>query len=128
MKLLLDTHTFLWFIDGNPRMPPSARSLIEDPNNQSLVSVASLWEMAMKVSLRKLTLRQPFDRLIPQQLAQNGFGLLQIGISHVTGLVSLPFHHRDPFDRLLIAQANAERLPLVSCDTALDDYGITRLW
>ena len=128
MKLLLDTHAFLWFIEGNPKMPPSTRSLIEDPVNQSFVSIASLWEMAIKISLQKLKLGQPFNRLIPQQLARNGFGLMQIGISHVAGLISLPFHHRDPFDRLLIAQAIAERMPVVSRDVVFESYGITRLW
>ena len=128
MKLLLDTHAFLWFIGGSPKLPVSARSLIEDSENQSLLSIASLWEMAIKVSLKKLTLKQPFDRLIPQQLAKNGFGLLQISVKHTAGLVSLPFHHRDPFDRLLIAQSNAEQIPLVSGDVAFDGYGVTRLW
>ena len=128
MRLLLDTHAFLWFIDGNPKMPASARMLIEDAENQSLVSVASLWEMAIKVSLRKLDLGQPFERLIPQQLTQNGFGLLQIGVGYIAGLTSLPFHHQDPFDRLLIAQAKAEQMPVVSRDVAFDSYGIRRLW
>jgi PIN domain nuclease of toxin-antitoxin system len=128
MKLLLDTHAFLWFIDGNRKMSDSARLLIEDPNNQSLVSIASLWEMAIKISLRKLDLGQPFDRFIPQQLIQNGFGLLPIGVSHVAGLASLPYHHRDPFDRVLIAQAAAEQLSVVSHDVAFDAYGVNRLW
>ncbi len=128
MKLLLDTHAFLWFIEGNPKIPSSTRSFIEDPGNQSLLSIASLWEMAIKLSLKKLKLEQPFDRLIPQQIAQNGFGLLQIDIAHVARLVSIPFHHRDPFDRLLIAQAQSEHLPVVSRDVVFDTYGITRLW
>jgi PIN domain nuclease of toxin-antitoxin system len=128
MKLLLDTHTFLWFIDGNPKMPASTRSLIEEPGNQSLLSIASLWEMAIKLSLHKLKLEQPFECLIPQQIAQNGFALLQIDITHITKLISIPLHHRDPFDRLLIAQAQSEHLPVVSRDTVFDAYGITRLW
>ncbi len=128
MKLLLDTHAFLWFVGGHPKMSRSARALIEDTNNQSLVSVASLWEMAIKLSLRKLDLEQPFDPFIPQQLARNGFGLLQIGVKHIAELISLPFHHRDPFNRLLIAQANTEKMPLVSRDAAFDAYGVERLW
>jgi PIN domain nuclease of toxin-antitoxin system len=128
MRLLLDTHAFLWFIGGHPKMPDSARALIEDSSNQSLVSVVSLWEMAVKLSLQKLDLGQPFDPFIPQQLARNGFGLLHIGVKHVAELISLPFHHRDPFDRLLIAQANTEQMPLVSRDAAFDAYGVTRLW
>jgi PIN domain nuclease of toxin-antitoxin system len=84
--------------------------------------------MAIKLSLRKLKLDQPFEHLIPQQIAQNGFGLLQIDVAHIAGLISIPFHHRDPFDRLLIAQAQSEHLPVVSHDVVFDAYGITRLW
>ena len=128
MKLLLDTHTFLWFIDGNPQLSQVAHSLIEDLANQSVISVASLWEMAIKVSLGKLTLDEPFETLIPQQLHLNSFGLLDITLPHISYITSLPFHHRDPFDRLLIAQATVEQIPIVSGDVAFDAYSVTRLW
>jgi PIN domain nuclease of toxin-antitoxin system len=128
MKLLLDTHCFLWFIVGNDRLSISARSAIENPDNQSLLSIASLWEIAIKSSLGKLTLAQPIEILIPQQLAVNGIDLLDINLQHTAIVSRLPFHHRDPFDRLLIAQAQVENIPIVSSDSNFDLYEITRLW
>jgi PIN domain nuclease of toxin-antitoxin system len=128
MKLLLDTHAFLWFVMGSANLSGRARALIEDPSNEGLLSIASLWEMAIKVSLGKLTLSASFDDLIPEQLNSNGFGLLNIRIAHVSLVATLPFHHRDPFDRLLIAQGLTEKIPVVSIDSAFDAYGITRLW
>jgi PIN domain nuclease of toxin-antitoxin system len=128
MRLLLDTHSFLWFINGSPQISASARALIEDASNQPFLSVASLWEMAIKMSLGRLSFGQPFETLIPQQLGLNGIALLGITISHTAGVAKLPFHHRDPFDRLLIAQAMVEQMPIVSGDTAFDAYDATRLW
>jgi PIN domain nuclease of toxin-antitoxin system len=128
MRLLLDTHTFLWFIDGNANLSTSTRALIEDMANEVFLSVASLWEMAIKVSLRKLQLEHPFEILMPEQLSLNGIELLGITVSHVANVAVLPFHHRDPFDRLLIAQSLAERMPIVSRDPAFDSYPVTRLW
>jgi len=128
MRLLLDTHSFLWFVSGNPQIRSSARMLIEDVSNQPFLSVASLWEMAIKMSLGKLSLGQPFETLIPQQLSLNGIALLGITISHTAVVARLPFHHRDPFDRLLVAQAMTEQMSIVSGDTAFDAYAVTRLW
>lgn len=95
MNLLLDTHTFLWFIMGSANLSGKARALIEDPSNKSLLSVASLWEMAIKVSLGKLILSVLFDDVV-QQLSLNGVGLLNISTAHVSLVATLPFHHRDP--------------------------------
>lgn len=128
MRLLLDTHTFLWFIGGSPNLGATARMLIEDASNQSFLSVASLWEMAIKVSIGKLSLGQPFEILFPRQLMLNGIDLMGIEIRHVAVVSELPFHHRDPFDRLLIAQAMVERMPIVSADLAFDAYPVERLW
>ncbi|OLE51457.1 MAG: twitching motility protein PilT [Acidobacteria bacterium 13_1_20CM_3_53_8] len=128
MKLLLDTHTFIWFIMGSPNLSANARALIEDVANEKFLSVASLWEIAIKLSIGKLTLSVPFDVLIPQQLSLNGFELLNIEIDHAAIVATLPFHHRDPFDRLLIAQAMFEKMPIVSIDTVFDAYPVTRLW
>jgi PIN domain nuclease of toxin-antitoxin system len=128
MKLLLDTHSFLWFIGGSSRLSRNARMLIEDVSNQSVLSLASIWEIAIKVSIGKLSLGQTFETFIPQQMSLNGIGLLEISFPHTAVVATLPFHHRDPFDRLLIAQAIVEQIPIVSCDTALDRYAITRLW
>jgi PIN domain nuclease of toxin-antitoxin system len=128
MRLLLDTHVFLWFIMGSANLSTGARTVIEDEANESFLSVASLWEMAIKVSLGKLTLSAPLDALIPQQLGLNGIELLGIQIAHASVVSALPFHHRDPFDRLLIAQAIVEGMPVISADAAFDTYPVKRLW
>ena len=128
MKLLLDTHAFLWFISGDTALSGKGQSLIEDEANDKLVSVVSLWEIAIKTSIGKLPLAKPFEQLIPEQLQRNGFGVLGLTVGHAARLTHLPFHHRDPFDRMLVAQCLVESLPLVSSDDALDPYGVQRLW
>jgi PIN domain nuclease of toxin-antitoxin system len=128
MNLLLDTHAFLWFIDGNAKLSGRARDLIEDPGNAKLVSVASLWEVGLKMSLGRLDLAQPFEELIPRQMELNGFGLLPVRVSHIAKVISLPFHHRDPFDRMIVAQCVAESLSVVSLDSVFDKYSLRRLW
>jgi PIN domain nuclease of toxin-antitoxin system len=128
MTLLLDTHTFLWFCQGDASLSPAAKALIEDPNNRKLVSVASCWEIAIKAGLKKLTLGEPSGVYIPAALSRTGFELLPITLEHATGVEGLPLHHKDPFDRLLVAQARGEGIPLVSADMAFDAYPITRLW
>lgn len=128
MKLLLDTHSFLWFIAGSSHLSTQAQALIESDENQAFLSVASLWEMAIKVSLGKLSLDQPFEPFIARQLDLNGIEILGINLAHTAAVAGMPFHHRDPFDRLIIAQSQIERMPVVSGDPALDQYLITRLW
>jgi PIN domain nuclease of toxin-antitoxin system len=128
VNLLLDTHAFLWFIAGSERLSATARELIEDSANQPFLSAASLWEMAIKLSLGRLQLGRPFDDLIPEQMDLNGIQLLGIELEHVTPVTTLPFHHRDPFDRLLVAQAMVQQMPVVSADPAFDAYSIERLW
>lgn len=131
MKLLLDTHTFLWFINGDVQLSTAARDLIQDVTNTSYVSAASLWEMAIKMSLGKLTLQQPFTTFIPEQIQQNGFVELGIALQHTAYVATLSFpapDHRDPFDRLLIAQAAVEQMVIVSRDAKFDVYDVQRLW
>jgi len=128
MSLILDTHSFLWFIMGSPRLSGNARALIEDGAHDKRLSTASLWEMAIKLSLGRLTLAEPFGVLIPQQLCLSGIEILNIEVAHLGVLTTLPFHHRDPFDRLIIAQAIVERCPIVSVDSAFDAYPVERLW
>ncbi|MBI3949248.1 MAG: type II toxin-antitoxin system VapC family toxin [Acidobacteria bacterium] len=127
MSLLLDTHAFLWFIDDSPRLSAHAKSLLES-EAELFLSLASLWEISIKMSVGKLTLPQPYDLFIPQQLAQNDIKILPISIAHLAVVASLPLNHRDPFDRLLIAQAMIEQLPIVSADDHFDAYSIVRLW
>lgn len=128
MRALLDTHAFLWFISGSPMLSQRARACIEDAANEKFVSMASIWEMAIKISIGRLTLSEPFDRLIPSQMQMNGFDLLPIRFEHLAPLTKLPFHHRDPFDRLLVAQCITEKCAIISRDTAFDSYQIERLW
>jgi PIN domain nuclease of toxin-antitoxin system len=128
MRLLLDTHTFLWFIIDDSSLSGNARALIEDSNNNVVLSVASLWEMAIKISLGNLTISQPFNVFMTEQMRLNAIDLLNISIDHAAVVATLPFHHRDPFDRLLVAQAMVERLPIVSVDTVFDAYDVERLW
>lgn len=128
MKLLLDTHTLLWFIAGSREISDKARTLIEDAENEKFVSIASIWEIAIKISLGKMSLATPFDSLFPHQLEVNGFQLLPVTVAHASIVAGLPFHHRDPFDRILIAQAAHEKMDVVSIDNVVDNYAITRLW
>src|SRR5262245_61893629 len=113
MNLLLDTHSFLWFIMGSPRLSGNARALIEDDAHDKRLSTASLWQMAIKLSMGRLTLAEPFGVLIPQQLRVSGIEILNIEIDHLAALTMLPFHHRNPFDRLIIAQAIVEQYTAV---------------
>lgn len=128
MNLLLDTHSFLWFIAGSSRLSERAHLVIENTDTQLNLSVASLWEMAIKISLGKLHLGKPFVELIGAQLSQNDIGIMHISIEHTAAVIEMPFHHRDPFDRLIIAQAQVEKLPIVSADSAFDAYKIQRIW
>lgn len=128
MNVLLDTHAFLWFIAGDSSLSQFARSAIENLDNNRYLSMASLWEIAIKISVGKLELSEPFETLIPRQLADNSIELLGISFDHTALVSSLPFHHRDPFDRLLIAQSKVEQMTLVSIDPVFDSYSVNRLW
>ena len=128
MRLLLDTHTFIWFVTNSPRLSPSAKALIEDEFNEKLFSTASIWEMAIKHSLGKLRFDLPLTTFLKQQMVQNSMDVLSIEIDHIAIVATMPLHHRDPFDRLLIAQAIVEQVPIVGVDSAFDAYSIQRLW
>jgi PIN domain nuclease of toxin-antitoxin system len=127
MRLLLDTLAFLWWVSGQ-RMSRRAKAAIADVRNDCHVSVASGWEIAIKVSLGKLRVDGALDRFLPEQLAANGFRPLAIELRHTARVSLLPFHHRDPFDRLLVAQALLEGLALVSADPVFSRYGVKRIW
>ena len=128
MRALLDTHTFLWFTTGEPRLSGTARELIEDPQNEMLLSLASLWEIAIKASLGKLVLQPSFDAAILGQMAHNDIRLLGIEIAHIREVLTLAWHHRDPFDRLMIAQARVEGIPIIGVVGVFDGYGVKRVW
>lgn len=124
MRLLLDTNAFVWWRDGSPHLPERVRGLISDTGNDIAVSVTSLWEVTIKRSLGKLTFLQDFEEV----LAEEGFDLLPIAHPHLRALADLPLHHRDPFDRLLIAQAIAERIPIATVDRRFGAYGVEVVW
>ncbi len=127
-SLLLDTHSMLWFFWDDPRLSATAKTLIENADNRKLVSLATCWEIAIKVGLRKLDLGEPSRSFLPREIARNSFELLPISLDHATMVEGLVLHHRDPFDRLLIAQAMSENITLLSADPVFDAYGISRLW
>ncbi len=128
MRLLLDTHTLIWFITDDAQLNSHALQLIKDADNEIFVSVASLWEMAIKFSTGKLNIGQPFEVLFPFQLQHNNFELLPISIEHLRVVSTLPFHHRDPFDRLIIAQSQVEEMPVVNVDEVFNLYDVEREW
>jgi PIN domain nuclease of toxin-antitoxin system len=127
-EVLADTHAFLWFVTDAPHLSVKAKGLLEAQDTERFFSIAGVWEIAIKTSFGKLTLRRPLEEILPEQLAVNRFTLLNISAEHAFRVVRLPLHHRDPFDRMLAAQCLVENLPLVSNDDALDAYGIKRLW
>jgi PIN domain nuclease of toxin-antitoxin system len=128
VRALLDTNSFLWFISGSDKLSGQARNFMSKLNNQLALSVSGLWEIAIKISLGRLELARPFEQFMQEQLRENAIDVLPIEIRHLTKLIDLPFHHRDPFDRLLIAQAIAEELPVISADTVFKNYGIEVIW
>lgn len=130
MKLLLDTHAFLWLINDDYAhlRGKKAVELFLDNETIPFLSLASVWEMAIKIRLGKFESQQPLADFIPQQLQRNRIELLPIGFEHVLYTMTLPFHHRDPFDRLLIAQASIENMTLLSVDNAFTAYDVACVW
>lgn len=129
MNLLLDTQALLWFILDDPRLSGKALDSIVDTEGMIFVSPASLWEIAIKISLGKYELPEHFEQFWDRQFHINDFKLLPVSIIHTSRVVDLPYHHRDPFDRLIIAQSLVEMIPVVSSDTMLDHYsGVERVW
>ncbi len=128
MKYLLDTHTFIWFTGKSTRLSERATALCSDSSNLLLLSLASIWEIQIKVGLGKLSLPAPLTEIITVQQSKNGVQLLPIELSHLLELSSLPDHHRDPFDRLLIAQAKIEDIALISSDPQIAKYPISVVW
>jgi PIN domain nuclease of toxin-antitoxin system len=128
LRALLDTHSFLWFVTADKKLSTTAEGLISVGENELLLSVASVWEIAIKVNTGRLPIPEPLDTFIPGQLEKNRIALLPIALAHVVEAARLPLHHRDPFDRLLICQAIVESLPILSADSVFDDYPVRRIW
>ena len=128
MRVLLDTHVFLWWVEGGRALPAAAHEILSDPNTDCLISTVSAWELAIKTSLGKLRLALPVKRYVTENVAANGFKILEIALAHVANVETLEFHHRDPFDRLLIAQALFEGVPIATADPVFTRYGVTQIW
>ena len=128
MRLLLDSHALIWYVDQDHLLSPAAHAAITDPSNDLLLSAVSIWEVSIKVGLGKLLLSLPFRQWMSQAMADLGVAVLPITVEYADVQAGLPYHHRDPFDRLLVAQAQVETLSLVSNDRVFDQYGISRLW
>lgn len=124
---LLDTHTLIWYINGDPELSQAARTAIEADNAINFVSIASLWEMAIKISLGKLELKTPFNQ-ISRQIVENGFEVLPLTFEDTLTVSTLPFYHRDPFDRIIIAQSFNNGLTLISKDRNFDLYKAKVIW
>ena len=128
MRVLVDTHVFLWWVEGDRALPAKARAVLANPENECLISMVSAWELAIKTGLGKLKLALPVKRYIVENVAANGFRMLAIEIAHVGRVETLAMHHGDPFDRLLIAQALEENIAVVTADPIFRSYGVKRIW
>jgi PIN domain nuclease of toxin-antitoxin system len=127
VKLLLDAHAFLWFVAGDSRLSPAARRAIGAADAEIYLSAATVWEFAIKSSLGRLTLPAPAADYVADKV-QQGVRMLPVEWAHAAAVETLPFHHRDPFDRLLVAQARVEKLPIVTGDRVFRRYGATVIW
>ena len=128
MRLLVDTQALLWFVWNHTSLSATGRTLMVDPANALFFSAASFWEIAIKVSVGKLTLGDPFEKFITEAITSTRLTILPIEVRYAGVQTSLPFHHRDPFDRMLAAQSLVEGMPLVSADVIFDAYAVQRLW
>jgi PIN domain nuclease of toxin-antitoxin system len=128
MRLLLDTHVFLWWNQADPRLSRRVRQLLSDPENSLFLSVASAWEMTLKVQSGKLGLPAATAVYIPARLKHYRMDALPVTLEHVLAASTLPAHHRDPFDRMLVAQAQVERLPIVTHDFQVGKYDVETIW
>lgn len=128
MRLLIDSHALIWFVDQHQQLSPASHAAMSDPSNELLLSAGSIWEIAIKISLGKLALTEPYLPWMTQALSDLAITLLPITVEHADAQASLPKHHSDPFDRLIVAQAIVEEVSIVSADARMDAYGIARLW
>jgi PIN domain nuclease of toxin-antitoxin system len=128
LRCLLDTHAFIWWIDDDKRLSARARATVEDPDNEILVSVASVWEIATKAGLGQIEFPPDLSVAIPGEIDAAGFAILPINLSHALYVAKLPLLHRDPFDRMLIAQTITEKLLLITADSAMTPYEVPLLW
>ena len=127
MAYLLDTHAFLWFLNGSEELSVNARQAIEDNTKLKYISIVSFWEISIKLSLKKLELTTSFKELLTQAI-KNGFEILPLTFNHSAGLINLEFYHKDPFDRMIISQAITENLQIITKDQKFGLYAVSTLW
>lgn len=128
MRVLLDSHAVIWWVDQDSLLSMASHAAIADPANELLVSAATVWEIAIKLGMAKLSLSMPYRQWMNQALTGLQASLLPVTVEYAERQAELPSHHRDPFDRLLIAQALVEEVPVVSADATFEQYGVTRIW
>jgi len=128
LKYLSDTHALLWIVDRNSQLSNTAQEIYLDEDNEILISSASIWEMAIKISLKRLIIPGNLQEFVKEHVIGNNIQILNISLSHIHRLETLQYHHRDPFDRLLISQAIEENIPIISSDNRFDQYGVNRIW
>ena len=128
MNYLLDTHTLLWIVKDDPQLSLLARDMYLNPENNIFVSLAAIWELTLKSSIGKLLLTKPLDEFVEEHVKGNDIQLLNIEFPHIVRLEKLPFYHRDPFDRMIIAQLIENNLTILSADKMFDRYGVKRVW
>ena len=128
MKYLIDTHTLIWIVTNNHRLSDNAKSLYLNSENEIFVSMVSIWELAIKISLRKMSIQKTLKDFINEDIMDNDIKILNINTHHICNLENLPFYHRDPFDRLIITQSVSESIPVISSDKIFDLYPIRRIW
>jgi len=128
MRFLLDTHTFLWWVSDDPQLSKNALRLIASPDNDIFLSSVSGWEIAINVQLGKMKVPAPFEQFVAEQIFHNDIATLPIKMSHALHVQSLPLHHRDPFDRMLIVQSQLEKMPIISVDSVFEYYDVEVVW
>jgi PIN domain nuclease of toxin-antitoxin system len=128
VRVLIDTHVFLWWNEGNSQLSKKAVRILTDPGNSLVLSVASAWEIAIKTQAGKLRIPEDAATYVPTRVAHYGMEILPIQLGHALALASLPLLHRDPFDRILIAQSQIEKLPILTADPAIRGYPVDAIW
>ena len=128
MKYLLDTHALLWITTDDPKLSKKAKNIYLDAENEILLSIVSIWELAIKSSLGKITFQKDLDDFVDVHIKGNNIEILKIELPHVLRIEKLPFHHRDPFDRLIIAQSIEDNLKILGADNTFDKYKVKRIW
>jgi len=128
LKYLLDSHVLFWIITGDLQLSRKAKNIYLDEKNKIFISIASLWEIAIKISLNKLSISMRLPEFVQEHVIANEISIMPIELTHIYNLENLPFYHRDPFDRLIIAQSMAEKINILSNDTVFDRYPVKRIW